>query len=536
MALDAAEKMFYKISLKNKLISQEDLDVIVKEAEASGKNLPDLVKSKSNIKPELIKKIVTAIEDKGQLFTKALFGSTDDDESPKGVDLDLPPVSQDSPISIPSSSSKSESPLLGSHSEPSSWESDEDDGFTLELPEVSTETVTQPIIIGQKVFVKEPTDENGEEEIIYENEDTGLLPSPKAIPKGLGDQLIKFLSHAKNNKASDFNMSVNAPAFIRRYGQILPLNKKPLTAGQTEKMLLGVLTDEQKEKLDRELNLDFCLITPDNSRYRANIVRQKNGWDGTFRIINDAPPSFDELKMPDAVKRLTEYQQGLVLVTGPKGCGKTTTLASMLDLINSSRKDHIITIEDPIEYVHPAKQCQVTQRALGVNTMSYANALRGALREDPDIIMVGELRDLDTISASITAAETGHLVLASLHTTSAIRTVDRIIDSFPAKQQAQIRVMIAESIRGIVCQQLLPTADGKGTVLALEILLNNVSVRKLIIDAKTFQLDNIMQISVKEGMIRMDDSIQVLLDKKLISLDTAIEYARDPKKMEETNG
>ncbi|PCJ60282.1 MAG: hypothetical protein COA79_08910 [Planctomycetota bacterium] len=531
MALDAAEKMFYKISLKNKLLSQEAMDAIVKEAEESGKNLPDVIKSKNTIKPELIKKIVAAIEDKGQLFTKALFGSNDDEPQEKSEEiLDIPPVSSDAPISSPT-----DSPIISSHAAPTSWEGG-DDAFTIDLPDVSAETVTQPIILGQKVTIKESTEDNGEEEIIYENDDAGLLPSPKAIPKGLGDQLIKFLNHAKKNKASDFNMSVNAPAFIRRYGQILPLNKKPLSAGQTEKMLLGILTEEQKEKLNRELNLDFCLITPDNSRYRANIVRQKNGWDGTFRIIEDEAPSFDSLSMPDAVKRLTEYQQGLVLITGPKGCGKTTTMASMIDLINSNRKDHIITIEDPIEYVHKSKQCQVTQRALGVNTMSYANALRGALREDPDIIMVGELRDLDTISASITAAETGHLVLASLHTTSAIRTVDRIIDSFPAKQQAQIRVMIAESIRGIVCQQLLPRADGKGTVLALEILLNNISVRKLIIDAKTFQLDNIMQISIKEGMVRMDDSIQKLLDQKLITVETAVEYARNPKKMGEENG
>ena len=210
------------------------------------------------------------------------------------------------------------------------------------------------------------------------------------------------------------------------------------------------------------------------------------------------------------------------------GCGKTTTLAAMVDLINMSRKDHIITMEDPIEYRIEGKGCQVTQRGLGSHTLSFANALKGALRQDPDVIMVGEMRDIETISLAISAAETGHLVLGSMHTSSADRTVDRIISSFPPDQQAQIRVMIADSIRGIVCQQLLPRKDGKGAVLALEILMNNISVRKAIVDNRTFQLDSIIQTGKKQGMVRMDDSIVNLLNQDLITRETAEAFVRNP--------
>jgi len=215
-------------------------------------------------------------------------------------------------------------------------------------------------------------------------------------------------------------------------------------------------------------------------------------------------------------------------VTGPMGCGKTTTLAAMIDIINSSRKDHIITVEDPVEFRHPSKSCQVSQRTLGSHTLSFANALKGALRQDPDVIMIGELRDLETISIAITAAETGHLVLGSLHTNSAERTIDRLVTSFPPDQQAQIRVMIADSFRGIVCQQLLPRADGNGVVMAFEVLMNNTSVRKMIVDNRTFQLESVLQTGKKQGMIRMDDSILDLLQKNLITEETAKSYLRNP--------
>lgn len=528
MALDAAEKMFYKIVIKNNLITEPELQkIIAAMGESPTKSLPDELRSKGVIKPEMIKKIVQAIEDKDQMFTKGIFNPPEEKvaAAPAKAELELT-------LESPKPATQAAPMINTGHKPPVEWKSDDDDEFTLELPSVSAETVTKPIIIGQKIIVNENSTKP-DEAIIYENEDPGLTPNPIVKPTGLGDQLIKYLEHARNHGASDFHLSVGSPPFMRKFGQLIKINNNNLSDGQVEKMLMGVINPRQKAKLEKELGLDFSLATENHGRFRANIIRQKNGWEGTFRVIPMAPPQFADLGLPPIIKRLTEYHQGLVLVTGSKGCGKTTTMAAMIDLINNNRKDHVITIEDPIEYLHPPKNCQMTQRALGVNTMSYANALRGALREDPDVIMVGELRDLDTISASITAAETGHLVLASLHTTSAIRTVDRIIDAFPSKQQSQIRVMIAESIRGIVCQQLLPRKDGKGFALALEILLNNVSVRKHVVDSKTFQLDSVMQISAKEGMIRMDDSIKKLLKSGVITEEVAREFAREPDKLGE---
>lgn len=530
MALDAAEKMFYKIVVKNNLITEPELiKVIAAMGDNPTKSLPDELRTKGLVKPDMVKKIVLAIEDKGQMFTKMIFNPVEEK-----VSNETPNAKPDLELTLESPKPTSHAaPIINTgHKAPASWQSDDDDEFTLELPTATAETVTKPIIIGQKITVN-PNSTKPEEAIIYENEDAGLTPNPVIKPTGLGEQLVKYLEHARNHNASDFHLSVGSPPFMRKYGQLVKINNNMISDGQAEKMLMGVLNSRQKAKLEKELGIDFSLATENHGRFRANIIRQKNGWEGTFRVIPMQPPQFAELGLPPIIKRLTEFHQGLVLVTGSKGCGKTTTMAAMIDLINQNRKDHIITVEDPIEYLHPPKNCQLTQRALGVHTMSYGNALRGALREDPDVIMVGELRDLDTISASITAAETGHLVLASLHTTSAIRTVDRIIDAFPSKQQSQIRVMIAESIRGIVCQQLLPRKDGKGFALALEILLNNVSVRKHIVDSKSFQLDSVMQTSVKEGMIRMDDSINKLLKSGVITEAVAREFAREPDKLGE---
>ncbi len=520
MSLDDGEKQFYRIVLLNKFVSQEILDLIVKQLEGTNTSLPAELRARNKIRPDIIDKIVLGIQNHGENFTKPLIKVIAKEEF-KIVDEHLEHV-----------------PGLSAPTEPISFNKIEPrKSVTIEfaldvkdqernIPEESKEKLkSTPIKV-------EPA-KNAPAELMERNkiEGPGLIPNPISKPKGLGLKLIEYLQYARNEGASDFHLSPTTLPFIRKHGQIIKIGEKIISAEESMEMLFSILSERQLEKIKSNLGLDYCLISPDNLRYRANIIQGSNGWSGTFRIINEQSPSFDSLGLPNVAKRLTEYHQGLVLVTGSKGCGKTTTLAAMIDLINSTRREHIITVEDPIEYVHSSKLSQVTQRALGINTMSYANALRGALREDPDIIMVGELRDLDTISASISAAETGHLVLASLHTTSAIRTVDRIIDAFPAKQQGQIRVMIAESIRGVICQQLLPRADGNGTVLAVEVLLNNVSVRKNIIEGKTFMLDNIMQTSVRDGMIRMDDSIYQLWQQGVITEAIAREYAREPSKL-----
>lgn len=359
-------------------------------------------------------------------------------------------------------------------------------------------------------------------------EGSQLIPTQVCSPKGLGQQLLKWLVSARKEGASDLHITVGAPVLVRKHGQLIRLKTKEFTPEEAESILFDVLLPPQAEKCRHEQQLDFSLVLEDDSRFRANIAKERLGWTGSFRIVPDHIPSLEELGLPRTVRTFTEYPTGLVLVTGPMGSGKTTTLAAMVDQINSKRKDHIITVEDPVEFHHKSKSCQVTQRTLGSHTLSFANALKGALRQDPDIIMIGELRDLETISIAITAAETGHLVLGSLHTNSAERTIDRLVTSFPPDQQAQIRVMIADSFRGIICQQLLPKADGSGMAMAYEILVNNTSVRKMIVDNRTFQLESALQTGKKQGMIRMDDSILELLQNNIITEETAKAYMRNP--------
>jgi len=359
-------------------------------------------------------------------------------------------------------------------------------------------------------------------------ENSLLVPTLVSDPQGPGKQLIAWLKQARKDGASDLHITACSPVLIRKQGALIRLKTPKLSADQTEALLFDILLPTQSNKCRNELQLDFSLVLNDGSRFRSNIAKERQGWVGSFRIVPDHIPTLDELGLPKTVKTLTQYPTGLVLVTGPMGCGKTTTLAAMVDLINTSRKDHIITVEDPVDFRHLSKSCQVTQRSLGSHTLSFANSLKGALRQDPDVIMIGELRDLETISIAITAAETGHLVLGSLHTNSAERTIDRLVTSFPPAQQSQVRVMIADSFRGIVCQQLLPKADGSGVVMAYEILVNNTSVRKMIVDNRTFQLESVLQTGKKQGMIRMDDSILELLQQGVITKETAKIYLRNP--------
>jgi twitching motility protein PilT len=279
-------------------------------------------------------------------------------------------------------------------------------------------------------------------------------------------------------------------------------------------------------QLEKRGDVDFA-YSPPQGRFRASVVNQRLGIDMAFRIINTRIRSIAELELPDVVRTLIRYHNGLVLVTGPVGCGKSTTLAALIDEINRERQDHIITLEDPIEYVLEPQGCQVNQREVGTHTESFAAALRGALREDPDVIMIGEMRDLETISLAITAAETGHLVLGTLHTGNSARTLDRVLDVFPADQRDQIRVMVSESLRGIVSQQLIPRLDGNGRAMALEILVNNPAVSATIREGKTFMLNGIMQTGRNIGMVTMDDSLRNLYSKNLISQEECMSRADD---------
>jgi twitching motility protein PilT len=333
----------------------------------------------------------------------------------------------------------------------------------------------------------------------------------------------------QESAASDIHLCVNSQPIWRRNGQLEPIWLKAprLSAADTERLAMGFLNEEQRCKLATRGDADFA-YSNDFGRFRTSVVRHRLGYDMTFRIINTELRSMEDLGLPHSLKLLTQYHNGLVLVTGSVGSGKSTTLAALVDEINVARHDHIITLEDPIEYVVPSKNCHVTQREVHTHTNSFAAALRGSLREDPDVIMVGEMRDLETIQLAITAAETGHLVLGTLHTGSASRTLDRVLDVFPTDQREQIRVMVSESLRGVVSQQLVPRMDGKGRALALEILVNTPAVAATIRDGKTFMLPGIIQTGRKLGMQLMDDSLMALYDKGIISQEEA--YARAEQK------
>lgn len=335
-----------------------------------------------------------------------------------------------------------------------------------------------------------------------------------------------YLRHGQQADASDLHLSVATVPMWRRYGHLGPIwpNAIPLAAEDTERLARGFLSEVQIAKIEGPGDVDFA-YTSALGRFRVSVVRHRLGWDLVFRIINTRMRSMDELKLPEVLKRLTEYHNGLVLVTGSVGSGKSTTLAAMVDQINGDRHDHIITLEDPIEYVIAPRSCHVTQREVHTHTKSFATALRGALREDPDIIMVGEMRDLETISLAITASETGHLVLGTLHTGSAARTLDRLLDVFPVDQREQIRIMVSESLRGIVSQQLVPRADGKGRVLALEVLTNTPAVGNCIRESKTFMLPGIIQTGRKQGMKLMDDSLTELALAGTVTKEEALARA-----------
>jgi twitching motility protein PilT len=334
--------------------------------------------------------------------------------------------------------------------------------------------------------------------------------------------LDQYLAIGQRAGASDIHLGVNAPSVWRLNGVLQSIwpDAPQLTADDTVRLAEECLSDAQKARLQERGDVDF--VHANNAgRFRASIVRQRLGIDLVFRIINSRVPTMDELGLPESLKLLTRYQNGLILVTGSVGSGKSSTLAALVEQVNIERREHIITLEDPIEYLFEPKGCHITQREVPTHTRSFSTALRGALREDPDVIMVGEMRDLETISLAITAAETGHLVLGTLHTGNASRTLDRLLDVFPVDQQEQIRVMVSESLRGIISQQLVPRADGNGRVLALEVLTNTPAVANVIREAKTYMLPGIIQTGKKQGMQLMDDALMALCEQGAITREEA---------------
>ena len=341
--------------------------------------------------------------------------------------------------------------------------------------------------------------------------------------------LDKIFRTAVHNNASDIHVVPGEPFILRRFGKLVKLKADPLTPQNAEKAIFEILTPKQKERLIKNMQLDFSYEISGIGRFRGSAMIHNNGLGGVFRAIPLKIPDIDSLGLPEITYKILENHQGLVLITGPSGHGKSTTLAAMIDYINTNKALHILTVEDPIEFIHPIKKGVVNQRQLGSGTLSYSNALKGALREDPDIIMIGELRDLDTISLAISAAETGHLVLGTMATSSAHKTIDRIIDAYPPNEQNQIRAMLSETLKAVITQRLIPAADNKRMVLAPEVLIGTMPLTNLIKDSKTFQIPSMMQTGKRVGMQIMDDSIMALLNEKEITPVAAHASANDPK-------
>ncbi|OYV07127.1 MAG: type IV pili twitching motility protein PilT [Verrucomicrobiales bacterium VVV1] len=347
------------------------------------------------------------------------------------------------------------------------------------------------------------------------------------------DHVDQYLQLGREYDCSDVHLPTAYPPAWRRFGQLSPIweDHPPLKPEETERLAKSFLGQKEWDRLQVHGDVDFAYSNP-AGRYRASVVKQRLGYDMVFRIINTKIRTMEEIGLPlEHILPLTRYQNGLILVTGSVGSGKSTTLAALIDFINRDRDDHILTLEDPIEYVFDSKGCHVNQREVHKHTDSFAKALRGALREDPDVIMVGEMRDLETIQLALTAAETGHLVLGTLHTGNAPRTLDRVLDVFPTDQREQIRIMVSESLRGILSQQLVPRADGTGRVMAMELLVNTPAVANCIREGKTFMLPGVMQTGKNVGMVTMDETLRKLYIQGLITQQEATFRAEDKNQM-----
>ncbi len=345
------------------------------------------------------------------------------------------------------------------------------------------------------------------------------------------NQLLKAMVE---QGGSDLHITTNSPPQIRVDGVLKPINVPPLTPTETKQLAYSILTDNQKHRLEENLEIDFSFGIKGLARFRANVFHQRGAIAAAFRQIPYEIRGFRELGLPAVVERLCEKPRGLLLVTGPTGSGKSTTLAAMLDKVNRERHEHIVTIEDPVEYLHSHKKCIVNQRELHADTHSFSNALRSALRQDPDVVLIGEMRDYETVEAALRIAETGHLTFATLHTNSAAQTINRIVDIFPAHQQGQIRVQLSFVLEGILCQSLLPRAAGKGRALAMEILVPNSAIRNLIREDKVHQIYGMMQTGQsKHGMQTFNQSLASLYFKRMISLQTAMARSSYPDELQE---
>ncbi len=380
-------------------------------------------------------------------------------------------------------------------------------------------------------------EERGSENISLEANKSHTQSQVK-VPESVGNQTTweELLAYARHHDASDIHLSSGNPILLRKYGSLIPVSNAQVEQANVRKWVESALNTEQLSVFNAKGDFEFIFTLPRFGRYRVTLMKQRLGWDITARVIPSRIRSMDEAELPDSCRDLTRWAQGLVLVTGPVGCGKSSTLSTFVEMVNQDRRDHIISIEEPIEIVFEPAQCRITQREIGPHTLTRDAALRAALREDPDIIVISELRDLDTIRIAISAAETGHLVFGTMNTTNAARTIFRLIDSFPPEEQGIIRNMISESLRGIVSQQLVPRRDGLGMVPAYEVLLITPAVGNMIRKDEAHQLGTAMITGKSQGMVLLDDSLRSLVEKGLIDPAEAMSRANSPKDFEKYFG
>ena len=347
--------------------------------------------------------------------------------------------------------------------------------------------------------------------------------------------LSELLKRMVDSGGSDLHITTNSPPRIRVHGELKPCEDLAVMGpADTKQLAYSILTDAQKHRFEENLELDFSFGIKNIARFRGNLFNQRGAVAGVFRVIPFEIKSFDQLGLAQVVRKLCEKPRGLILVTGPTGSGKSTTLATMLNMINETRSEHLITIEDPIEFIHPHKKCLVNQREVHSDTHSFANSLRAALREDPDVVLIGEMRDLETIESALRIAETGHLTFGTLHTNSASSTINRIIDVFPSHQQSQIRAQLSLVLEGIMCQALLPRADGKGRAMAMEILVPNAAIRNLIREDKIHQIYSAMQSGQdKFGMQTFNQALHALYQQRLITLENAMARSSNPEELQD---